>query len=52
MVEADEFIPQRSIKIENNFYSFKDTLVKDISYLCKHRRKYHLVIKISIIDIK
>ena len=33
MVEADEFIPQRSIKIENNFYSFKDTLVKDkISY--------------------
>ena len=52
MVDSNEFIPPRSIKIENYYYSFKDTLVKDISYRCKHRRKCHVVIKISKEELK
>ena len=36
MSEQNVFKPPRSIKIDNYYYTYKDALVKDYSYRCKH----------------
>ena len=47
MEDNQKFCPQRSIKIDNYDYSYKDALAKDYSYRCKHRRKCGILIKIT-----
>ena len=47
MSELKEFNPPRSITIENFKYSFKDKLINDFSYRCKHRRKCNILLKIK-----
>ena len=52
MSEQDVFKPPRSIKIDNYYYTYKDALVKDYSYRCKHRRICGVLISITEKELK
>ena len=47
MLEQNVFNPPRTIKIDNYYYTYKDAIVKDYSYRCKHRRKCGVLITIT-----
>lgn len=52
MAEGKEFIPPRSITIDNFNYSFKDKLINSFSYGCQHRRKCNILLKITKEELK
>ena len=52
MSVQNAFKPSRSIKIDNYYYSYKDTLVKDYSYRCKHRQICGVLITITEKELK
>ena len=52
MSEINEFIPPRSITLDNFKYSFKDKLINTFSYRCKLLRKCNILLKISEEELK
>ena len=52
MSVQNDFKPPRSIKIDNYYYTYKDALVKDYSYRCKHRRICGVLITVTEEELK